>query len=327
MPQPNSEHFIFVPSSKESIQQLTVERIGETKIGECISFGKATKDSKFLLLGIEESIGPLANKGLEGSEKGFSAFLKRFLNLQSNRFLKGNEIVFIGSIQQNDTKIEPSKQYDTIEELDEFVEKILLEYLTDGLIPIVIGGGHNNAYPLIKTLSKFNKTSIDVVNLDPHADCRALEGRHSGNPFSYAKENNYLNQYSVLGLHKAYNSEYLLSYLDSKEFTYTFFDDYLGNQAQFYTDIHKTYEKLSPSKKFGIELDMDSIQFMPSSAFTPSGFTLENARFYIKSLAKHPNCCYLHLPEGAPNTLLEEKIVGKALAYLVYDFLTTQNHI
>jgi len=327
MLQLNSSHFVFVPSSKESVQQVTVERIGETKIGERISFSKATKGIKFLLLGIEESIGPISNNGLGGSEKGFSAFLKRFLNMQSNRFLQGEEIVFIGSVQQKDIEIKDTKQGETVEELDEFVEQILSEYLTNGLIPIVIGGGHNNAYPLIKTLSKLNKSSIDVVNLDPHADCRALEGRHSGNPFSYAKENKFLNQYTVLGLHKAYNSEYLLSYLDSQDFTYTFFDDYIVNQALFYSDIKKTYENISLKKKFGIELDLDSIQFMPSSAFTPSGFILENARFYVKSLAKHPNCCYLHLPEGAPSTILEEKIVGKALAYLVYDFLTTQNQI
>lgn len=327
MPLFNSSHFIFVPATKESIQQLTVGRNGETKIGEHISFGKPTKNSKFVLLGIEESAGPLANNGIEGAENGFSAFFKRFLNMQSNRFLQGNEIAFIGSIQQNSVKKEQVIQSNTIEELDDFVEKILSDYLADGIIPIVIGGGHNNAYPLIKALSKFNKSSIDVVNLDPHADCRALEGRHSGNPFSYANAAGFINQYTVLGLHKAYNSEYLLNYLDAQEFTYSFFDDYIGNSSQFYSDIHKTFENLSPTKKFGIELDLDAIQFMPSSAFTPSGITLENARFYIQSLAKHPNCCYLHLPEGAPTTILEEKIVGKALAYLVYDFLTTQNKI
>jgi formiminoglutamase len=60
---------------------------------------------------------------------------------------------------------------------------------------------------------------------------------------------------------------------------------------------------------------------MPSSAFTPSGFSLNDARKYIHTIAKHKNISYLHLPEGAPSSVKEEKIVGKALAYLVSDFI------
>ena len=36
---------------------------------------------------------------------------------------------------------------------------------------------------------------------------------------------------------------------------------------------------------FGIELDMDCIKLMPASAFTPSGFTLEEARKFIRKTA------------------------------------------
>jgi formiminoglutamase len=64
---------------------------------------------------------------------------------------------------------------------------------------------------------------------------------------------------------------------------------------------------------------------MPSSAYTPSGFSVENARNYIRKLAHHKKCVYLHLPEGAPTNIQEEKIVGKTLAYLVWDFITTNN--
>lgn len=324
MPLSNSSHFVFTPSSQKEIELLTSERSGETKIGQRITFGKPTNRSKFILLGIEESAGPQANFGLPGAENGFSAFLKRFLNMQSNRFLEGDEIIYIGSIQRTSLPIDALKKNDAIEELDELVVKTLLEFMSDGLIPIVIGGGHNNAFPLIKALSILNDFSINVVNFDPHADCRALEGRHSGNPFSYAKAGGFLNLYTVLGLHKAYNSEFILKYLESQNFTFTFFDDYLDNSALLFSDIDNTSKHMSTSKKFGIELDMDAIQLMPSSAFSPSGITLENARYYIKSFAKLDNCCYLHIPEGAPTNLQEEKIVGKALAYLVWDFITTQ---
>lgn len=314
-------NFIFKPATQDLLLQFTTKRIGETKIGEKIELSSSLKEAKYVLIGIEENLGPQANGGFSGAENAFNAFLKRFLNMQSNRFLTGNELAFIGSIQQtNDFKnIESAKS--AITELDLLVEEVLKPYIHQGLIPIVIGGGHNNAYPIIKTISEAANKAIDVINLDPHADCRALEGRHSGNSFSYAKENGYINHYSVLGLHKNYNSTFILDYLEYNNFYYTFFDDYILNPSQFDMDLTKTFLSISKERKFGIELDLDAIAFTPSSAFTPSGFNSLEARKYIKTLSKHSNCCYLHLPEAAPTNETEEKITGKLIAYLVADFI------
>lgn len=321
----NSTNFSFIPSTIEEINNLTSKRDGETKIGENISTTIINNKTKFLLLGIEESVGPQVNKGMSGAQNGFNAFINRFMNMQSNRFLKGDEIVYIGRIQQNLKTFDKSDGNKKIVELDDFVFEILSKFLTEKVRPIIIGGGHNNAFPIIKTLSKLNKKAINVINMDPHADCRPLEGRHSGNPFSYAKKEGYLDHYTVFGLHKAYNSEFILDYLDENNFNYTFFEDYIDTPAKFEKDIEDIFLKLSTDKQFGLELDMDAIQNMPSSAFTPSGFTLESARFYIRHFAKNKNCCYLHLPEGAPTNLLEDKIIGKALAYLVWDYISTHN--
>jgi formiminoglutamase len=314
-------NFIFKPATQDLLLQFTSKRIGETKIGEKIELASTIKEAKYVLIGIEENLGPQANGGLSGAENAFKAFLKRFLNMQSNRFLTGNELVWIGSIQQTtDFKnIETAKS--AITELDLLVETVLKPYIHQGLIPIVIGGGHNNAYPIIKTISEAANKAINVINLDPHADCRALEGRHSGNSFSYAKENGYLNHYSVLGLHKNYNSTYILDYLKKNNFYHTFFDDYILNPSQFDMDLTKVFLSISKDCKFGIELDLDAISFTPSSAFTPSGFNSLEARKYIKTLSKHSNCCYLHLPEAAPTNETEEKITGKLTAYLVADFI------
>ncbi|MEY4521978.1 MAG: hypothetical protein RIT10_1163 [Bacteroidota bacterium] len=314
-------NFIFKPATQDLLLQFTSKRIGETKIGEKIELSSSIKEAKYVLIGIEENLGPQANGGFSGAENAFNAFLKRFLNMQSNRFLTGNELALIGSIQQTtDFKnIETAKS--AITELDLLVETVLKPYIHQGLIPIVIGGGHNNAYPIIKTISDINNKAINVINLDPHADCRALEGRHSGNSFSYAKENGYLNHYSVLGLHKNYNSTFILDYLEKNNFYYTFFDDYILNPSQFDMDLTKVFLSISKDYKFGIELDLDAIAFTPSSAFTPSGFNSLEARKYIKTLSKHSNCCYLHLPEAAPTNETEEKITGKLTAYLVADFI------
>lgn len=294
-------------------------RIGETKLGEKLALKYSVKEVKYVILGISEDIGPQANFGLKGSNSAFKSFLVRFLNCQSNRFLTGENISILGEIKSNITFDTIEKARVQIEELDDFVVEILSPIINEGKIPIIIGGGHNNAFPLIKASYLQSNDPLDVINLDPHADCRAIEGRHSGNPFSYAKNFGFINQYTVLGLHQQYNSESIYNYLDSHKFDYSFFEDYLDSNANLINDIQKF--KTKTKNKIGIELDLDSIKMIPSSAFTSSGFTIEEARIYIRELAKVKNCAYLHFPEGAPNSKIDEKVVGKMLTYFVTDFI------
>ena len=311
-------NFQFYPAANDQLLNWTSIREGELKLGQTIQT-TVTNETKFILLGIEESIGPQSNLGLAGAENGFLSFIKRFVNIQSNQFLSGHEICFIGTIRQKSdfTSIENGRI--AIEELDALVSQTIIEHSNDSIIPIIIGGGHNNAYPIIKASHSTKASKIDVINLDPHADCRALEGRHSGNPFSYALKNAFIEKYTVLGLHMGYNSTFILDFLNNKNCNFTFYDNYLTNRTQLLMDLQTEISEMRHS--IGFELDLDAIAYMPSSAFSPSGWTIDEARAYIQTCAKAKNIAYLHLPEGAPNSMDEEKIVGKALSYLVYDFI------
>jgi formiminoglutamase len=72
----------------------------------------------------------------------------------------------------------------------------------------------------------------------------------------------------------------------------------------------------------GLEIDMDAIALMPSSAFSPSGWQLDQIRTLLLKLGHiRPQIAYLNLTEAAPNDEKEDLIVGKALSYLVRDFL------
>ena len=314
-------YFQFKAFDDAQIQSLVSKREGETKLGEQISPYGAESTCKYVVLGISEDIGPQGNMGLPGSKNAFNSFLSRFLNVQSNRFLNGDQICLLGEISQVESFKTIEEARIRIEVLDEFVQSIIEPIIASGKIPIVIGGGHNNAFPLIKSTFAALQKKIDVVNFDPHSDCRALEGRHSGNPFSYATEEGFINNYTVLGLHEQYNSESLLKYLDKNNYHYTFFEDYIDQSRDLKNDIDEILLNRDSNTPLGIELDLDSISMMPTSAFTPSGFSLNEARFFVRRIAKDNNITYIHIPEGAPQTLHEEKIVGKAIAYLVIDFI------
>ena len=316
--------FEFIRFSTNTIRLNTSVREGETKIGQVIENDELSSAHRFLILGISEDIGPQANNGLPGASTGFQAFLKRFLNIQSNEFLTGESIYIAGEIIANYDFQDSDEGRLKIVELDEFVENVLKKYLDKqpDLIPVIIGGGHNNAYPLIKTLSEKKQNALNVVNLDPHADYRPLEGRHSGNAFSYAKEDGFLNNYAVIGLHQSYNSQYILDQLKKNHYWYSFFEEYISGKKTFENDLKEVLSYVN-DRIYGIELDIDAIKDMPSSAMTPSGFTVEEARKYIQRMSTSSNVSYLHLPEAAPKTERDMVLVGKTLGYLVADFIKT----
>jgi formiminoglutamase len=313
--------FYFEYFNSENLSQLFSVREGEEKLGQKVSVNSTPIDlnGKFVIIGVAEDIGPRANLGFAGAEAGFNAFITRFLNVQSNRFLNGSEIVVYGVVRCSETfsiSDDLVELRNTVEHLDLLLEEVLQVVFSSGGIPIVIGGGHNNAYPIIKAYSHVNQKKIDVLNIDPHADFRKLEGRHSGNSFSYAMQEGALGKYTVLGLHQSYNSEFMLQDLEKNGVDFTFFEDYIDDKEVFYSDLSKFEDK-----QFGLEIDMDTIKQMPSSAYTPSGFSVEEMRRAIRFLSSSSDVVYLHLPEAAPQNEREATFVGKVITYLVTDFI------
>lgn len=312
--------FYFEYFNSENLSQLFSVREGEEKLGQKVRVNSTPIDlnGKFVIIGVAEDIGPRANLGFAGAEAGFNAFITRFLNVQSNRFLNGSDIVVYGVVRSSETfsNSDLVELRNTVEHLDLLLEEVLQVVFSSGGIPIVIGGGHNNAYPIIKAYSHVNQKKIDVLNIDPHADFRKLEGRHSGNSFSYAMQEGALGEYTVLGLHQSYNSESMLQDLEKQGVDFTFFEDYIDDKELFYRDLFKFEDK-----QFGLEIDMDTIKQMPSSAYTPSGFSVEEIRRALRFLANASKVVYLHLPEAAPQNEREATFVGKVITYLVTDFI------
>ena len=126
--------------------------------------------------------------------------------LLQNQFLIGNDIFLAGRISLKPKANVPSDLSIVVNDLDNIVFQKIIDLCPSNIIPIIIGGGHNNAFPIVKAMNKLKGNAIHVINLDPHADCRALEGRHSGNPFSYAIKEGLIEKYGIIGLHKAYNN-------------------------------------------------------------------------------------------------------------------------
>jgi formiminoglutamase len=308
------EFQLFDPSLRK-LQFQT--RNGETRVGEHVS-RQELNTAKYVLIGISENVGPQANLGRQGSENAFQAFSKVFFNTQFYPEVPLQHLAFLGQIKQIKQPLDRLDATEMVKELDHFVFDVLMQYLSPHQIPILIGGGHNNALPLMRWAA--TKGKLSVVNIDAHADLRPTDKRHSGNSFSFALQEGLLENYGVFGLHEAFNNSAIRNQLTNPFISHRFFEDYLQGPYQLLDDVMGFVSHQHHA--IGIEIDMDAIAYMPSSAFSPSGWTLDQIRAVILKLAHiRPQIAYLNLTEAAPLDERDDLIVGKALSYLVRDFV------
>jgi len=342
-------HFKFY--SPAYIKKLTRKRDGEVKVGDKVLCMPEDADvekffseakAKYVLLGIPEDIGVRANYGRVGAATAWMPALDNILNLQHNSFLRSEELMVLGEIDVDDL-MEQSKglgksdrDIEKLRKLVEFIDARVIEnvemIVACGKIPIAIGGGHNNSYALIKAVNeglrksqRIKRKGINVVNCDAHADFRPFEGRHSGNGFTYAFEEGILNKYAVFGLHEQHNLESVLNkFRNNPEYLYfnTYEDIFVREKMSFTEGLNKCID-FCKETYCGVELDLDAISNVPSSARTSSGLSALQARQFIYRCATQLTPGYLHIAEGAPvlSHIKADYKTGKLIAYLVSDFI------
>lgn len=328
--------------SEESIASFLSIRAGETKLGEKINFVKDLEElrnhpAKYVLLGIPEDIGVRANYGNPGTSKAWEATLGSLLNIQHNHLTNAKNLIVLGKIdcevqmKQAGAISEEDGHFaeelgELVTQIDHMVSEVIKTIVEAGKFPIIIGGGHNNSYGNLKGASEALKMKVNSINFDAHTDFRSLEHRHSGNGFSYAFEDGYLDKYFVFGLHRNYTSEGIFNAVNKNQerISFNLFEDISIAEKTSFSEALQQAERFCCDKNFGIELDLDTVEMTGSSAITPSGFTLTEARKFVFYFSKNPNAVYLHICEGAPSLGIFPNQVGKSIAYLVSDAIAVQ---
>jgi formiminoglutamase len=335
----------IIPFTIKDLAKITNHRSGEIKFGEkMITVPKETDpvaflktcEAKYVLFGIPEDIGIRANFGRPGAASAWDSAIKSIANIQHNRFCKGSNLFILGQLNLSAEMKEVEhldfndiddrfKLSQLVEKIDKDVSHIIFNIVKLGKIPIIVGGGHNNSYGNIKGSALAKGKPINAINFDAHSDFRILEGRHSGNGFSYAFEEGFLKKYFIFGLHENYTSKSVLDIIKKIEdrVRYNTYDSVnIRKEKDFNQEMAIALEFINDDF-FGIEIDLDSIPNIACSAMTLSGFSVEQLRQFISFFAKNKNATYLHICEGAPD-LGEEKnnhLIGKLIGYLITDFM------
>ncbi len=318
--------------SAADLAALITTRPGETKLGEQVRTVAHPDEisgcsARFVLLGIPEDIGVRANLGVGGAASAWEPSFKALLNVQATDRLTGRELLVLGafdfsSLTAKAGDVEDLRARTAI--IDDAVAPVIEKIVQAGKVPVVIGGGHNNAYPLIKGAVRATGKMIHCINLDAHSDYRAAEGRHSGNGFRYARREGFLDRYAVVGLHENYNSREIVAEISQDPaIHHSFYEDIFIREQQTFRQAVTAAIRHTEGAPCGIELDLDCIAGVLSSAATPCGINTLQARQYVSWCAAETEAAYLHITEGAVRLQdgRTDASTAKLIAYLVTDFL------
>ncbi|CAM4252409.1 formimidoylglutamase [Gillisia limnaea] len=321
----------------KSIAHFISGREGEIKFGEKVSFIKdfnELEDSKarYVLFGIPEDIGIRGNLGKPGASKAWDACLKSLLNVQANQYTNPENVILLGEVDCKEFMFKAAnidledpnyfeKLGELVSKLDTIVSNVVERIISAGKIPVILGGGHNNAYGAIKGAFKALNKPVNILNIDAHTDLRKTDYRHSGNAFSFARKENILGKYRVFGLHQNYTPDYIFKkIIQSQNDHFRLFEHLTLKSSESIIKAFQEELDFTAQEDFGLELDCDVIKDFPSSAQSPTGFPINMVRNFIKIASEEKNIRYLHICEAAPQEN-QNFDVGKALSYFVIDFM------
>ena len=134
-----------------------------------------------------------------------------------------------------------------------------------------------------------------------------------------------MKNYFIFGLHENYASKSVMEVIKkySERIKYNTYDQIgVRKEKAFSAELYHALEFIN-DEPFGIEMDLDALPGIASSAMTLSGFSIEKARQFLHFFASDTNASYLHICEGAPalDTEKNSHLTGKLIAYLITDFI------
>ena len=304
-----------------------VARAGERRLGDLLQ-AQEPGQGTYVFVGVAEDIGIRANLGRAGAADTPEAVFKALATMPLNPWLDGDSVGWLWvDVQEVQAKSQSVHDLDGLRkltsEVDSRVQTALEPLFAKGQVPILIGGGHNNAYPLLMAAAKAGGP-LHALNFDPHPDVRALEGRHSGNGFSYAKAAGALDRYAVLGLSEHGVNEASLSALkETKDWTCETYESWGIRGEQSLDQARERLLQHVQVGRFGLEVCADGIASCPSSAMSHVGWSWMDVAETAYRAGQTGQCTYLHLAEASVGLARpsEQMALAKSVAYSAIQFI------
>ena len=134
-----------------------------------------------VIVGSPQHIGIERNGGRPGAAEGPAAirhWLYRMATSEVQQAVRSGQLIVVDAGDIDPTGL-------TLQQIHDEQHDVVHEILEHGMLPIVLGGGHDTAWPTIRALET-DGVPYGVINIDAHADVRPLKDgtyAHSGSPF------------------------------------------------------------------------------------------------------------------------------------------------
>ena len=329
----------------QKIDSYINHREGEIKFGEKVEFIHDNEPvesqlelskANYVVFGIPENIGVRASGYNTDCSNTWEATLSALLNVQHNKFNKGRKILVLGHLDFAEevallgeldlaTEEGMANLKKLVEKIDKEVTYWIQKIVSYNKIPIVIGGGQNNAYGIIKGCALALNKTLNAINFDAWPDLLKINGRTSCNAFSYAIKEGFLKKYLMFGVQENFIPKYVLSTIKKNKtvIRYTTFEElFIRFEKGIDFELNSAYEFLK-SAPFGIEVDCKSIHNFAAEPVTMNGFSVREIRKSVSQLNKSDDVAYLHICEAAPKLDSPEEFnrVGAFISCLITDFI------
>lgn len=270
------------------------------KVVKTIDLSKTSSLAKnsISLIGFACDIGVKRNLGFVGAGEGSFVLKKRLASLAFHGS-QDKAIYDVGAIISEDDKLEEAQS--ALSEIVAFISE-------KHSFPLVIGGGHELAWPHYKGLAEsYKRKSIAIVNIDAHFDMRPLENGkgNSGTSFNqiamYCEKNNLPYHYMAYGIQPEGNTDALFKRVQELKGKYITAEEIHRNPEKSLQHLMRYIEKydfIYPS----ICMDVFAQSFAPGvSARSPLGLFPWHILPVVQKLAQSGKVVGLGIAEFAPN--------------------------
>lgn len=234
------------------------------------------------LLGVPQDIGVQRNSGRTGAAAGPDAIRRALYKLTpyTDAGLVTDNVILmdIGNLI-----VKWKGKELPLEEIHKRQQEIVAYLIKQGIIPIVLGGGHDIAYPNAAGFGQAHPNiELGVINIDPHTDVRPLiDGKmaHSGSPFRQMLEDQNLhipqNALVEFGTQRFAVAQAHVEYLERHYMPVVWYHDI--RQQGFRSALQTAFERATgKARPLFVSFDMDSVRSADApgvSAPASIGFT------------------------------------------------------
>lgn len=326
--------------TKSDLNKIIKPELQNFAIGETIQYLSDSSniyedllklDVNYVILGIHENVGAFANRYVTDGKKMFKRILKALLKQPSLDGNSLNNVAILGHLNFSEEMEVISnlniKKFSDIKKarklvsiIDNHVSKIVHDIVRAGKIPIIIGGGQNNAYGCIKGSALAINSPINAINLDYFVDFGREVGRHNANGFSYAFTEGFLNKYFIQGLKEITLSDYIFKRIIKlkKRIQFNTLESIKLRKELSWAKSLKKADKFITDQPFGVEIDWRVIKSYAKD-HSIIGLDYKDVTRFVNYFANNDKVVFIHFAEIKSYGLSksERKDISASIANLI----------